>query len=83
MGSGMGLISDPWAGSRAENFAHLLIGHGFCRARPDQTRPDCQLELHGDHVLKKSKLTYVSLKKFEKKFLGVDIVEIYQLVKYA
>jgi hypothetical protein len=39
--------------------------------------------LHGDHVLKKSKLTYVSLKKIEKKFLGVDIVEIYQLVKYA
>jgi hypothetical protein len=33
-GSGMGRISDPWAGSWAEILANLLIGHGFVIGRP-------------------------------------------------
>jgi hypothetical protein len=43
VGSGMGLRFDPWVGSWAETFAHLLIGHGSVRGRPGQTRPDCQV----------------------------------------
>jgi hypothetical protein len=41
-GSGMGLLLYPWVGSWADVLARLLIGHGFGRSQPDQTRPDCQ-----------------------------------------
>jgi hypothetical protein len=38
-GSGTGLILDPWAGSRVEILAHLLIGHRFAEFDPAKPGP--------------------------------------------
>ena len=41
-GTGMGLRSDPWTGSWAETFAHLLYGHGSGIGRPAQYPTHCR-----------------------------------------